>query len=141
VHGGFVHFTKLLQYHIQEFNLLICIVYILFIYKYVHEINQNNFLFWTKILWRHFWIDFNKLSPKHSALSIFWLSICSLCLYHWHSGTLWFSLFLLKLNIFPCFASIVTFCMQNNLILTYLHIEKNGLHQNVQKTSKLGDSA
>jgi hypothetical protein len=33
--------------------------------------------------------------------------------------TLWFSLFSLKLNIFPFSASILTFSMQNHLILTY----------------------
>jgi hypothetical protein len=33
--------------------------------------------------------------------------------------TLWFSLFSLKLNIFPFSASILTFSTQNHLMLTY----------------------
>jgi hypothetical protein len=45
--------------------------------------NQPKPYFFQKILWGHFWIDFNKFTPKHSELSIFWLFICSLCLYEW----------------------------------------------------------
>jgi hypothetical protein len=65
--------------------------------------------------------------------------------------TLWFSLFSLKLNIFPFSASFLTFSMQNHLILMYFtHFDithffctyyffsryysiyrKNGLYQNV----------
>ena len=36
-----------------------------------------------------------------------------------HEYTLWFSLFSLKLNIFPFSASILTFSTQNHLILKY----------------------
>ena len=48
--------------------------------------------------------------------------------FNWHAltvqpqalwDTLWFSLFSLKLNIFPYSASILTFSMQNHLILKY----------------------
>jgi hypothetical protein len=39
--------------------------------------NQPKPYFFQRILWSKFWIDFNKLTPKHSELSIFWLFICS----------------------------------------------------------------
>ena len=35
-------------------------------------INVQNYIFFKKLLWSHFWIDFYKFTPKHSELSIFW---------------------------------------------------------------------
>jgi hypothetical protein len=81
--------------------------------KNSYIINQNHFFF--KLLWSHFCIDFNKFYTKTfrmvyiSELSIFWLFICSLCLYEWflfvhnlnitNTNWLWFSyIFQLKIN-------------------------------------------
>jgi hypothetical protein len=53
--------------------------------KNPYTINQNH-IFFKKLLWSHFWIDLNKFrncTPKLSELFIFWLFVCSLCLYEW----------------------------------------------------------
>jgi hypothetical protein len=49
---------------------------------------------------------------KPQILQVFW----NYFFFHRHSGTLWFSLFSLKFNIFPFSASILTFSTQNHLI-------------------------
>ena len=76
--------TKL--YQLYKYLKKICTV---FCQKYwtckknPYIINQNHIFFLKKSLWSHFWIDFNKFTPKHSELSIFWLFIYSLCCYEW----------------------------------------------------------
>ena len=74
--------------------------------------NQPKPYFFKKLSWSHFWIDFNQFYTKHSELSIFWLFICSLCLFEWflfvhdsnttNKNLLWFSyIYIFKLKINP----------------------------------------